>query len=302
MPKTGANMTCGVLSLPALPDYNERLAQGKGGMRMPREARDSRGYETYHIVVQGKRGTCLFREEEDKRLYLEKLEKGCRAEGTALLAYCILPDHLHLVIEEKEGNVSGLMRRVHVMFASGYRNRHEGSGTEPIIRDRFRSEKIGSDRRLLEIIWHVHHEPVLQGLCQSAEDYPWSSASLYAEAEKGIRAEDSGKEGLPHRPRTETKRLLTILHFGGGYGTFSKTRLKESAAVLEEVPESYGRSDEEATALIEKRLQGASIEELKRWPEDEKRAFVRRMRREENIGILQLCRITGMSRGVVQRL
>ncbi len=72
--------------------------------------------------------------------------------------------------------------------------------------------------------------------------------------------------------------------------------------MLEEVPESYGRSDEEATLLIEKHLRGASVEELRRWPEEEKRAFVKMVRKEEKIGILQLCRITGMSRGIVQRL
>ena len=265
---------------------------------MPRKARGSKGNETYHIVVQGKRGTRLFEEDEDKRIYLEKLRIGCEERGAGLLAYAILPDHLHLVVAENGGTVSGLMRSVHVMFTALYRKRHGLPSEDAIIRDRFRSERIESDRRLMEVIWHIHREAVMLGLCERAEAYPWSSAAVYAKAEKEREERGSGIKA----PKVDTSRLLSILHFGGGYESFARSPLTMGEAVLEEVPESYGRSDEEATLLIEKHLGGASVVELRRWPEEEKRAFVKMVRKEEKIGILQLCRITGMSRGIVQRL
>ena len=91
---------------------------------MPREARGSKGFETYHIVVQGKRTVRLFEENEDKQLYLEKLGKGCAERGAGLIGYCMLADHVHLLIAENEGRISDLMRSVHVMFTDAYRKRY----------------------------------------------------------------------------------------------------------------------------------------------------------------------------------
>ena len=264
---------------------------------MPREARGSKGFETYHIVVQGKRTVQLFEDNEDKQLYLEKLGKGCAERGAGLIGYCVLADHVHLLIAESEGRISDLMRSVHVMFTDAYRKRYGIDSEEPLLRGRFRSEKVESDRRLLEIIRYVHEEPVGLGFCECAEDYKWSSAHLYAEAERGMLPKGKAAEIV----KVDTKRVLSILHFGGGYSAFAASKMEESKPVLEEVPESYGRSDAEAKALIEARLKGP-IESLGQWPEEEKRAFLKRVRREDKIGILQLCRLTGMSRGIVQRL
>ena len=204
---------------------------------------------------------------------------------------------MHLLIAENEGRISDLMRSVHVMFTDAYRKHHGIDSEEPLLRGRFRSEKVESDRRLLEIIRYVHEEPVRLGFCECAEDYKWSSAHLYAEAERGMLPKGKAAEIV----KVDTKRVLSILHFGGGYSAFAASKMEESKPVLEEVPESYGRSDAEAKALIEARLKGP-IESLGQWPEEEKRAFLKRLRREDKIGILQLCRLTGMSRGIVQRL
>ena len=85
---------------------------------MPRNARQRDEKGIHHVVVQGKRLENIFENEAEKELYLETLLQYKAKTGIKLYAFCILENHVHLVLQEtKEESVSAFMRRVGVRFS-----------------------------------------------------------------------------------------------------------------------------------------------------------------------------------------
>lgn len=97
-----------------------------------------------------------------------------------LHAWVLMPDHLHLVIEVPDGMTSGMvMRFIKARFARRW-NHRVGSGGA-VWQTRFHERVLTSERALLAAVEYVHANPVMAGLAVSAEDYPLSSARVWAE-------------------------------------------------------------------------------------------------------------------------
>ncbi|MBQ7015998.1 MAG: transposase [Firmicutes bacterium] len=253
---------------------------------MPRSARQRDEKGIHHVVVQGKRLENIFEKETEKELYLETLLQYKAKTGVKLYAFCILDNHAHLVLQEtKDESVSAFMRRVGVRFSYWYRQRYDLPAGEKLFRGRYLSEPLQTEEALLEVVRHIHKEPVRQGLVLKMEDYYWSSYRLYLNPGSFI----------------DRRLVLDSLHFGGGYKAYMEKEEK-NAAVLEEVPLKYGRTDEEVEGLIQKRLMENGFSEWKQISLDEKREILKKLRVEDEVSIQQLSRVTGVNRGYIQRL
>ena len=254
---------------------------------MPREARQRREQGMHHVVVQGRRLEAVFALEEDKELYLETLLRYKEKTGMQLYAYCILENHAHMVLQEANGeDVSNFMRRVGVSYVYWYRKQHpQWPAGRELFRGRYMSEPIESQQQLLETVRYIHQEPVRLGLVKEAAAYLWSSDRLYRERGSFI----------------DSRRLLDSLHFSGGYLAYMEAETNKDS-FLEEVPLKYGRSDDESKQLIGQELAIMQVADLAELEEEELRNFLRRMRKEEEISIQQLARVTGIHRGKIQRL
>lgn len=253
---------------------------------MPREARQGRNTGLHHIVVQGRRLERIFGLDEDKDLYLETVLRYKDKTGIRLYAYCLLDNHAHLVIQETEKeDVTRFMRRVGVSYAYWYRQKHyDRESGKSVFRGRYMSEPLETEEELLETIRYIHQEPVKKKLVEHMEDYVWSSYRLY----------------LSRGSFIDRRRVLDSLHFSGGYRSYME---KESGNdFLEEIPEGYGRKDEEIREILKQRLAESGWESLEEMDEDELKNFLRRMHYVEEISIAQLARITEIPRGFIQRL
>lgn len=265
---------------------------------MPREARKVSTNGIQHLVVQGRHGLDLFHRDEDKKKYLSIVTRLCQERGVKLYAYCIMDNHLHMVMQEgrKESgsDISSLIRCAHAEFSVYFRRKHpEEEGLE-IFRDRFRSQLLEGEQQLLQTVRFIHQEPVRNKIALSMEEYPWSSYRLYKLRQ--FQRKDMG--GL------DTMTITDMLCYSGGFEKYmaAKAMKEDTDFILREVSETYGISDEEAISLFEKHMNGGKISDLKKYREQDKRDLIRLVRKEERISILQLCRITGVSRGVIQRL
>ena len=253
---------------------------------MPRYARKRNEKGIHHVVVQGKRLDELFHHESDRELYLEILLKYKAQTGIKLYAFCILKNHVHLVIEEMpDESISSFMRRVGVSFSYWYRKKYDLPRGEILFRGRYLSEPLETEEAVLAVVRHIHQEPVRAGLVRSMEAYKWSSYRLY----------------LKPGDLVDRRLVLDSLHFGGGYVAYMNEE-EAKVSVLEEVPLKYGRSDDEAAALVQTRLQEAGFASLNALDGEEKNMFLRSLKFVDEISIQQLSRITGVNRGYIQRL
>jgi putative transposase len=141
---------------------------------MPRVARQlQRGY-CYHLLNRGNRRETLFLDRFDYSAFM-KLLAGMRAGyDLRLLAYCLMPNHFHLVLRaEATGAVSEAMQWAQTSYVSRFRVRYGSTGH--IFQGRFKSFPVQDDQHLLTVMRYVERNPVRANLVDRAVDWRWSS-------------------------------------------------------------------------------------------------------------------------------
>ena len=117
----------------------------------------------------------LFRRAEAARLFIENLY-AVRTETTyKLLAFVVMPDHVHLVVVPSAGHALGqVVQLIKGRFARVYNSQVGSSGS--LWQSRYHESALLSEQALVWAVEYVHENPVAGGLVASAEEYPWSSA------------------------------------------------------------------------------------------------------------------------------
>ena len=144
---------------------------------MPRTARKKSETGIYHIMLRGINKQVLFEDEEDCEKFLQVL-KECRwISGYKLMAYCLMGNHLHLLMKEEKEELEQIFKRIGVRYVYWYNFKYKRSGH--LFQDRFKSEPINSDGYFLAVLRYIHQNPVKAGLCNDVSEYKWSSYCDY---------------------------------------------------------------------------------------------------------------------------
>ena len=144
---------------------------------MPRAARIALPNYPHHVIQRGHNRQAVFAAADDYRYYLDNLAEWKTAYACKVYAYCLMTNHVHLIIDpgEQPERLGQLMKRV-AGRQTRYVNRLEGrSGT--LWEGRYKSSPIENDAYLLACCRYVELNPVAAGICYAPEDYPWSSCA-----------------------------------------------------------------------------------------------------------------------------
>ena len=144
---------------------------------MPRQARKRAESGIYHIMLRGINQQQIFEDEEDNEKFLQILKECKELSGFKLLAYCLMGNHIHLLIREGEESLEQVFKRIGGRFVYWYNVKYRRVGH--LFQDRFKSEPVDSDAYLLTVIRYIHQNPVKAGICAKPEEYPWSSWREY---------------------------------------------------------------------------------------------------------------------------
>ena len=93
-----------------------------------------------------------------------------------------MPNHYHLLIHTPDGNLSRAMRHINDVYTQRYNRRKKIDGQ--LFRGRYKSILVEADSHLLELLRYIHRNPVRANMCQTVEDYPWSSHAGYLSSAK----------------------------------------------------------------------------------------------------------------------
>ena len=143
---------------------------------MPRSARRMSESGFYHVMLRGNGRQVIFGGDADRREFVHGLRDVLPPLGVGLMAWCLMSNHVHLLLSDADGHLSEAVHALATRYA-GYFNRvtgHVGS----VFDGRFRSVPIESDAQLLAAVRYIHENPVKAGVCASP-DYPWSSYREY---------------------------------------------------------------------------------------------------------------------------
>ncbi len=151
---------------------------------MPRKAREKSPFNIYHIMLRGINKQQIFYDEQDYRSFeflLSRYKEQCEYE---LLAYCLMGNHVHLLIKENGEPIGNIFKHIGCSFVYWHNQKYERTGH--LFQDRFKSEPINNAAQLLTVLRYILNNPVKAGICNRPEEYRYSSAREYLLDKRGI--------------------------------------------------------------------------------------------------------------------
>lgn len=144
---------------------------------MARIARIVIPHVPHHVTQRGNRRLPTFFEEDDYSAYLEALEDSCAKTGTEVWAYCLMPNHVHLLLVPKaKDGLRATLGEAHRRYTRMVNFRENWRGH--LWQERFASFPT-DESHLLNVVRYIELNPVRANLAACAEAYPWSSASAH---------------------------------------------------------------------------------------------------------------------------
>lgn len=131
----------------------------------------------YHIMCRGNNKNDIFHDDRDRNIYLYLLRKTKESKPFFLHCYCLMSNHVHLLIETIDINISTIMKEINMSYSIYYNKQYEFVGH--LFQGRYRSELIEDARYLWEVSRYIHLNPVRSGLTDQPIDYNWSSYRDY---------------------------------------------------------------------------------------------------------------------------
>ena len=145
-------------------------------MRRPRDEFEA---GIHHVYARGNWRQDIFRDDIDRARYLALLGSVVKVRRWSCLAFCLMSNHVHLLIETPEPNLGAGMQWFHGRYVRWFNGRHKKVGR--LFQDRYGSQTVTSDAQLVVTLRYIALNPVEAGLCKDARDWRWSSYALLVE-------------------------------------------------------------------------------------------------------------------------
>ena len=127
----------------------------------------------YHITSRGDRREPIYRDDADRVAQLDILAQAMDRFDAKVLAYCLMGNHYHLVLQTQQDNLSRLMRHFNGVYTQQFNRRHGLVGH--LFQGRFKAILVDRDAYLLSLCRYVERNPVAANMVRDVSDWPWSS-------------------------------------------------------------------------------------------------------------------------------
>lgn len=172
----------------------------------------------FHVFNRGNAKMDIFKDDNDYKAFLfrlkenlfpEKVPESARKPLTShsyvrkllpsgafsLLAYCLMPNHFHLLLRQNAGlTISKLMLKVCGGYSKIFNKKYNRIGS--LFQDQYKTVRVETDSQLLWLSSYIHNNPKTAGLVKESEDWQWSSYPDYIGLRQGILADKSFVLGM----------------------------------------------------------------------------------------------------------
>ena len=242
---------------------------------MSRKARLTGEY--IHVIVRGIGKQILFEDDEDHLYYLSILQRYRDECRIGIIVYCMMENHVHLLLHDPEGNISVFMKKMGVNYARHYNEKYDRIGH--LFQDRYKSEIIKNEQNLLAVFRYILNNPRKAGIAKS-EYYKWSSYHEY------------GKKGC----LTDSSMISAMIGSKSQMNAFLKNGEEEE--FMEEVVVKH--DDDWAKGVISRILDASSGTVLQQMPKPVRDEMLVKLK-AAGLSVRQIERLTGINRGVIQK-
>lgn len=260
---------------------------------MGRKPREKSGTGIYHVMLRGVNRKDIFEDEEDYAVFKKQLhrvvfykdESGkSQPPRCVIYAYCLMTNHVHLLIRETEEEISIVIKRITVSYALYYNNKYQYVGH--FFQNRFRSETVNDDAYFITLLRYIHQNPVAAGITKLVENYRWSSWIEYENYHKDQQAICNIQPVLKLMPFADLRALVFEL-------------LPKASLILDFDNDGRRRSDDEIKAFLSDSFGLRQPADLQLYSRD-RRLDILRMAKIYGASIRQLERLTGISFTIIR--
>ena len=264
---------------------------------MPRRARSTTSTGIYHVMMRGINHQIIFEDKEDNEFFLDCINRmgfindddGTPiAQGCTYYAYCLMANHFHLLIREREETIAQTIKRIADAYVYYYNRKYRRSGH--LFKERFRSEPVNDMDYFTTLLCYIHQNPVKAGIVANVADYPYSSWNEY------------NGEVFPQARICHVEAVLRRMPFEE-LNELVNTPLPESIGVIDIEDEviRHRLSEAQVKQLLADYSQTRSTAEFQQLERSRQSEIIQFMRKQ-GASIRQLERLTGLSRGLISRL
>jgi putative transposase len=146
---------------------------------MPRGPRLDAPDALYHVMARAIERRRLFHDDHDRADFLTRLGRVAQAAHSPVYAWCLMPNHFHLLLRRGTAALPSMMRRLLTGYAVAFNHRHHRTGH--LLQNRFKSILVQEDPYLLELLRYIHLNPVRARLIvdlDELERYPWTGHAV----------------------------------------------------------------------------------------------------------------------------
>ncbi|GAB6179237.1 hypothetical protein JCM14036_05560 [Desulfotomaculum defluvii] len=253
---------------------------------MPRKARQSSKTGIYHIMLRGINRQNIFKDDEDRYRFLEALDKYKGISKYQVYGYCLMDNHIHLLIREGEENLANAIKRIGASYVYWYNKKYERCGH--LFQDRFMSEPVEDDSYLLTVLRYIHQNPLKAKMVNYISEYRWSSYRDYL----------GNKNTL-----IDSKLIFDLLSedVNRSKSIFTKFMNQIDEVLCLDNDEVKTISDKDAQEFV-KTLGGLTIaSDLQKLDRHRRDEIIRKLKQVDGISTRQIARITGISQSVIAK-
>ena len=257
---------------------------------MPRIARQRSESGIYHIMLRGANRQAIFHDDEDCLRYLETLDRYKKQSELKVHGWCLMGNHVHLLLGEGKEEISVTMKRIGVSFAWYYNWKYKTIGH--LFQDRYRSENVDSDEYLMAVVRYIHQNPVKAGLVKRADEWKWSSCIGYYGKQYYLPMLLDSELILSKFSEDKDISIKRFIEYNEqeNEDKFLDDRLRTRL------------TDEEARDEIIKLIQGYEISQIKSLPKQQRDALLVKIKEIEGLSQRQAARILGISPNLLFKL
>lgn len=146
-------------------------------MCVARRPRQISSIGMYHIMLRGVNRQLIFEEDEDKQKMLDTIQRFRTISNMEIHSYCLMDNHIHLLLREKDERVSRFIQRISSSFVYWYNDKYDRVGH--LFQDRYMSESIETMPSFLRVLRYIHQNPVKAKITPDVFAYKWSSIHEY---------------------------------------------------------------------------------------------------------------------------
>ena len=250
---------------------------------MPRQARKQSEADIYHVAIRGVSRVIIFEDDDDYESFLALLERMLADTDGELLAWCLMSNHVHLLFRMPLEKLSLGMKWLESSYASYFNKRHSRVGH--LFQDRFLSEPVNDDAYLLTVVRYIHANPEKANIAPT-EQYAWSSYGEYL--------------GWRGRSLCSTDLVLGMVGGPAGFEEFQKSSL-DGLACIQGGCSLKNMSDDDAREAVVYAIGEDVLRRLPSMDRADRDPIIASLLRG-GLSIRQVERITGIGRGVIQRI